>query len=69
MLRRTVLKLAFMTAIGTPLSGSAQERDKLYVETQIATRMVENGKTDGDRLFTFYFTYLPEGYCSVHLPH
>jgi hypothetical protein len=48
-----------------PTLSAAQSRNKLYVNTSVATQMVQDGQADKDRLFIFYFTYLDNGYCDV----
>jgi hypothetical protein len=61
-LRITILVLLL---ISVPTLSASQSRAQLYVNTHVATQMVENGKTEKDRLFIFYFTYLDNGYCDV----
>jgi hypothetical protein len=48
-----------------PVSVEAQTRDRTYINTHVATQMVQDGKVDKDRLFIFYFSYLSNGYCDV----
>ena len=56
-----------LTAVALLFPVAAQERDVPWMSAYIATRLVENGKPDNDRLYLFSFSYsdLDPSACNV----
>lgn len=63
---RIIITLALILAT-LPIPAAAQDRDVFLVSAYVATRLVENGKADDDRLYLFAFSYsdLDPSACNV----